>query len=595
MIREPENPARQTVMFDPRGQGGSHDRQPWMENGIPGPVGPGFFCWRCLARENRPRCSCRASQPSAAGGCSGSRRSPSPRRPGAAAANRLAGAEPDRDVVRARCRRSGCGCYALLCASARGRRDLPKVGGHLDPNFEAIVALEPDLVVLIPSGEANGDRLESLGPLGARDRPARRRVAAGVHFDPGRERAVSTRRGTSSATDLERRLAAVPPMVGGAPRPRTVVVVGHDIGGGMVRSVWTAGPDTFYDGVLEIAGGVNAVEGGLVRYPELSREGLAALDPDVVLDVVAGVEERGAEIDEILAGLAAADRASSGSRGPGAGSRGRSDGRARATAARDGAGGRAGRCTRSSIGRRSEPSRRFSLTVSASDFGEAEILREIDLRGRPWRVRGRHRAQRSGEVHSAALPRRHRRTDRRPDRDLRTSTSRVQPARPRSDRQLCAAARCADRSNYTVRSFVEMGRYPPPDGVGCAHRDRSAAVIEAMHLTGVTEFADRSMASLSGGERQRASIAAALAQGGSILLLDEPTSFLDYRHQVQILDLLDRLHSEKGLTVVAVTHDLNSTVASADSVLALKNGRVERVGPPVDLLDERGAGGYLRC
>ena len=65
-------------------------------------------------------------------------------------------------------------------------------------------------------------------------------------------------------------------------------------------------------------------------------------------------------------------------------------------------------------------------------------------------------------------------------------------------------------------------------------------------MTGVADLADRSMSSLSGGERQRASIAAALAQGGSILLLDEPTSFLDYRHQVQILDLLDRLHHESG-------------------------------------------------
>jgi iron complex transport system ATP-binding protein len=140
--------------------------------------------------------------------------------------------------------------------------------------------------------------------------------------------------------------------------------------------------------------------------------------------------------------------------------------------------------------------------------------------------------------------------------------------------------------DYTVRSFVEMGRYPHLTAWAALTEADREAVIEAMHLTRVAGFADRSMASLSGGERQRASIAAALAQGGSILLLDEPTSFLDYRHQVQILDLLDRLHEEKGLTVVAVTHDLNSTVASADTVLALKNGRVERVGPPSDLMDE---------
>jgi len=141
--------------------------------------------------------------------------------------------------------------------------------------------------------------------------------------------------------------------------------------------------------------------------------------------------------------------------------------------------------------------------------------------------------------------------------------------------------------DYTVRSFVEMGRYPHVTSWAALTEADSQAVIEAMNLTGVAELAGRSMASLSGGERQRASIAAALAQGGSILLLDEPTSFLDYRHQVQILDLLDRLHDEKGFTVVAVTHDLNSTVASADTVLALKNGGVERSGPPSDLLDEK--------
>ena len=139
--------------------------------------------------------------------------------------------------------------------------------------------------------------------------------------------------------------------------------------------------------------------------------------------------------------------------------------------------------------------------------------------------------------------------------------------------------------DYNVRSFVEMGRYPHI-GVWAALTESDAeAVTRAMELTGVAALAERSMSSLSGGERQRASIAAALAQGGSILLLDEPTSFLDYRHQVQILDLLDRLHLENGLTIVAVTHDLNSTVASSDSVVALKDGRVAATGKPAELLN----------
>ena len=139
--------------------------------------------------------------------------------------------------------------------------------------------------------------------------------------------------------------------------------------------------------------------------------------------------------------------------------------------------------------------------------------------------------------------------------------------------------------DFTVRSYVEMGRYPHLGAWAALTEADAKAVSESMELTEVAELADRTMSSLSGGERQRASIAAALAQGGSVLLLDEPTSFLDYRHQVQILDLLDRLHRDKGLTVVAVTHDLNSTVAFSDSVLALKDGRVAATGKPADLLD----------
>ena len=140
---------------------------------------------------------------------------------------------------------------------------------------------------------------------------------------------------------------------------------------------------------------------------------------------------------------------------------------------------------------------------------------------------------------------------------------------------------------FTVRSFVEMGRFPHLGSWAALTATDVAAVREAMELTEVAALAERSMASLSGGERQRASIAAALAHGGSVLLLDEPTSFLDYRHQGQVLDLVDRLHRERGLTVVAVTHDLNSTVPSADAVIALKEGRVVFEGRPAELLREQ--------
>jgi iron complex transport system substrate-binding protein len=187
------------------------------------------------------------------------------------------------------------------CAHPPAVLDLPKIGGHLDPNFEAIVALEPDLVVLIPSGDANRRRLKQIAlPV----------LEIDQHDVPSLLSSIETlaeacgvlRRGEALRAEIENRLGTISRFVEGAPRPSTVVVVGHDMGGGVVRSVWAAGPDTFYNGVLEMAGGTNAVHSGLVRYPEFSREGLATLDPDVVVDLVAGVENRGLDLEAMRDG-----------------------------------------------------------------------------------------------------------------------------------------------------------------------------------------------------------------------------------------------------------------------------------------------------
>jgi iron complex transport system substrate-binding protein len=177
-------------------------------------------------------------------------------------------------------------------------RELPKIGGHLDPNFEAIVSLEPDLVVVIPSSHESRSRLELLGI---------RVLEVDQHDVEAVLESVSTvaeacgvpERGVVLRAELERRLVLVRAAVAGVPRPRVVVVVGHQVGEGAVRSVWAAGRDTFYDGVVRIAGGVNAVDGGIARYPELSREGLSALDPDVVVDVIAGVEDRRLDLETV--------------------------------------------------------------------------------------------------------------------------------------------------------------------------------------------------------------------------------------------------------------------------------------------------------
>ncbi len=138
---------------------------------------------------------------------------------------------------------------------------------------------------------------------------------------------------------------------------------------------------------------------------------------------------------------------------------------------------------------------------------------------------------------------------------------------------------------FTVRTFVEMGRYPHLGSWAALGIEDVAAVRAALAMTETDHLVDRSMASLSGGERQRVFVAAALAQGGSVLLLDEPTTYLDYRHQVQIVDLLERLHREQRMTIIAATHDLNRTVPVSDTVLALREGRVVLYGPAERVFD----------
>ena len=140
--------------------------------------------------------------------------------------------------------------------------------------------------------------------------------------------------------------------------------------------------------------------------------------------------------------------------------------------------------------------------------------------------------------------------------------------------------------DYTVRDFVELARYAHLGAWGAFRTTDREAVAAALDRTETGHLAQRTLVSLSGGEFQRVLIAAAVAQGGRVLLLDEPTSFLDYRHQVQVLELLERLHRHDGLTLVVVSHDLSGTVTSADTVLALKAGATVFTGSPSELLRE---------
>jgi iron complex transport system ATP-binding protein len=138
---------------------------------------------------------------------------------------------------------------------------------------------------------------------------------------------------------------------------------------------------------------------------------------------------------------------------------------------------------------------------------------------------------------------------------------------------------------FTVATFVAMARYPHLGAWGAPRATDVEAIRSALQMTATASLAERSLDSLSGGERQRVLIAAALAQGGEILLLDEPTTFLDYRHQALTIELLDRLHGDGGRTIVAATHDLNRTVASSDAVLALREGRAVLAGATSEIYD----------
>lgn len=138
----------------------------------------------------------------------------------------------------------------------------------------------------------------------------------------------------------------------------------------------------------------------------------------------------------------------------------------------------------------------------------------------------------------------------------------------------------------TVNDLVGRGRYPHQGWFRRWTAEDDAAVAEALLATDVLELAARPVDALSGGQRQRVWIAMALSQRTDILLLDEPTTFLDVSHQLDVLDLLVDLNREHGTTVVAVLHDLNLACRYADRLIALRNGRVVAEGAPSDIVTE---------
>ncbi len=138
----------------------------------------------------------------------------------------------------------------------------------------------------------------------------------------------------------------------------------------------------------------------------------------------------------------------------------------------------------------------------------------------------------------------------------------------------------------TVEELCLMGRYPHAEGRFFEGAEDLARAREAMALAGVLELREQPLDALSGGERQRAALARALAQEPRLLLLDEPTSHLDLRHQREIVGLLRRLNRDRGVAIVLVSHDLNLAGEVADRLMLLSCGRVARLGAPAEVLDE---------
>ncbi|MCX7541015.1 ABC transporter ATP-binding protein [Corynebacterium antarcticum] len=137
-----------------------------------------------------------------------------------------------------------------------------------------------------------------------------------------------------------------------------------------------------------------------------------------------------------------------------------------------------------------------------------------------------------------------------------------------------------------VADLVVLGRHPHRSWIRQWAADDDDAVREALELTGVADLADRAVDSLSGGQRQRVWLSMALAQQTDILLLDEPTTYLDLAHSLDVLDLIDSMQADHGRTVVMVLHDLALACRYSDNLVVMRDGAVVAQGDPADIVTE---------
>lgn len=141
-------------------------------------------------------------------------------------------------------------------------------------------------------------------------------------------------------------------------------------------------------------------------------------------------------------------------------------------------------------------------------------------------------------------------------------------------------------SDFTVYDYISFGRNPHQGFFTRLSNEDEEKICFAMKVTDTLKIKDKKVSNLSGGQRQRVYIAMALAQDTKILLLDEPTTFLDIRYQLEILNLIKRLNEEYNITVLMVLHDINQAIKYSDEIILLKDGEIIGSGNPRDCLDE---------
>ncbi|MEC0225699.1 ABC transporter ATP-binding protein [Paenibacillus alba] len=142
-------------------------------------------------------------------------------------------------------------------------------------------------------------------------------------------------------------------------------------------------------------------------------------------------------------------------------------------------------------------------------------------------------------------------------------------------------------TDVSVRNLVAYGRFPHKNMLQRLDDEDQEIIINSMEQTGVLPLADRSVASLSGGERQRAWMAMALAQQPRLLFLDEPTTYLDISHQLEVMELVVKLKESMDMTIIMVLHDLNHAVMYSDNLIMMKGGEIRYKGTPEEIVNQK--------